>query len=118
MKRGGLSRFGMARMVASGAARGEGVTQGVGVVGPVGHQHVAAIDRAEHVLGATSVMGLAFGELEHDRQPAGVHHSVDFGRQPAARATHATGSRFFFWPLAACWCTRIEEELIIWISPS
>jgi hypothetical protein len=27
---------------------------------------------------------------------------VDLSRQPAARATHATGSRFFFWPLAAC----------------
>jgi hypothetical protein len=27
---------------------------------------------------------------------------VDLGRQPAARATHATGSRRFFWPLAAC----------------
>jgi hypothetical protein len=27
---------------------------------------------------------------------------VDFGCQPAARATHATGSRLFFLPLAAC----------------
>ena len=41
-------------------------------------------------------MGLAFGELEHDRQTAGIDQRVDFGRQPAARTTHATGSRLFF----------------------
>jgi len=34
-------------------------------------------------------MGLAFGDLEPDRQAAGIHQRVDFGRQPAARATHA-----------------------------
>ena len=40
-------------------------------------------------------MRLAFGDLEADRQTAGIHHRVDLGRQPAARATHATGSRLF-----------------------
>ena len=88
--------------VGSGAARGEALAQGIGIIGAVGQQNVAAAERAEHVLGAAPVMGLAFGELEQDRQAAGVDQGMDFGRQPAARATHATGSRRFFWPLAAC----------------
>ena len=88
--------------VGSGAALCEGLAQGIGVVGPVGHEHIAAADRAQHVLGAAAVMGLAFGELQQDRQAAGVDQGVDLGGQPAARTTHATGSRLFFWPLAAC----------------
>ena len=53
--------------VGSGTARGEGLTQSIGVIGTIGHKHVAAADRAEHVLGAAAVMGLAFGDLEQDR---------------------------------------------------
>ena len=55
----------------------------------------------QHVLGAASVVGLAFGELQHDRQAAAIDKGVDLRRQPAARATHATGSPPFF-PFAAC----------------
>ena len=51
---------------------------------------------------AAAVMGLALGQLERDRQAAGVDQGVDLGRQAAARATHATGSVVFFWALAAC----------------
>jgi hypothetical protein len=88
--------------VGPGATFGQTLTQGVGIISPVAQQHVAASDRAQHVFCAVPVMGLAFGELEQDRQAAGINERVDLGRQPAARATHATGSRRFFWPLAAC----------------
>ena len=104
--------------VGPGAACGEGLAQGVAVVGAVGQQDLAGAKRCEHVLGAAAVMGLAFGELRGDRQTVGVDQGMDLGGQAAARATHATGSVVFFWALAACWCTRIEEESIIWMSPS
>ena len=70
--------------------------QGVGVVGAIGQQNVATAEGAQHVVGAASVMGLALGDLQRDRQAAGVDQRVDFGGQPAARATHATGSRRLF----------------------
>jgi hypothetical protein len=41
-------------------------------------------------------MGLAFGDLQKNWQPTGIHHGMDFGGQPTARTTHATGSRRFF----------------------
>jgi hypothetical protein len=47
-------------------------------------------------------MGLAFGQLERDRQATGIDQRMDFGGQAAPRATHATGSIIFFWVLAAC----------------
>ena len=47
-----------------------------------------------------------------------IDDGMNLGRQAAARATHATGSAVFFWALAVCWCTRIDELPIIWISPA
>jgi len=88
--------------IGSCAARCKCLAQGIGVVGAVSQQNVASADGAEHVFGATSVMGLAFGEFEQDWQAAGVNERVNLGCQPATRATHATGSGFFFLPLAAC----------------
>jgi len=84
------------------SARRKVLAQGVGIVGAVGQEDVAAAKRAEHILCAASVMGLAFSEFQKDWQAAGIDEGVDFGGQPAARATHATGSRRFFLPLAAC----------------
>jgi hypothetical protein len=49
-----------------------------------------------------AVMRLALGQLQGDRQTFGVDEGVDLRRQPAARATHATGSIAFFWASAAC----------------
>jgi len=42
--------------------------QSVGIMGSIGEQDVAADDRAEHVAGASSVLGLTFVELgrKHD----------------------------------------------------
>jgi len=104
--------------VGAGTAHSEALAQGIGVVTAIAQEHIATAERAQHVVSTASVMGLAFGEFEKDRQATGIDEGVDFGRQPTARATHATGSRRFFWPLAACWCTRIEEESIIWMLPS
>jgi hypothetical protein len=43
---------------------------------------------------------LALGQLERDREAAGVDERVDFGRKPAAGTAHATASTTFFrrWP--------------------
>ena len=54
-------------------------------------------------------------ERAADREP---DQRVDLGGQAAARSTHATGPVVFFWALAACWCTRMLMEPIIWKSPS
>ena len=93
-------------------------SQRIAVIGAVAEQDVAALDRGQHVGGAAAVVGLALGELERDGQAVRVDQGVDLGGQPAPRATQATGSVVFFWALAPCWCARIEEESIIWMSPS
>jgi hypothetical protein len=64
--------------------------------------NVSTPDGADHIFRAAPIMGLAFRALKKDRQAAGIGERVDLGRQPAARATHATGWCFFFcrWPRA------------------
>jgi hypothetical protein len=69
---------------------------------PVGEQNLAGTKSIEHVLGAFAVLGLAFAELERNRQAFGVDERMDFGGQAATRATHATGSLIFFLVFAAC----------------
>ena len=83
------------------APRGNLDTQGIGVVGAVGEQDVTVSQGIEHVACAAPVMGLAGGQLESDRQSVGIDQRVDLGCKSAARATHATGS-VFFWALAPC----------------
>lgn len=78
-------------------------SQGVAVIGPVGEKDVSRFDRVQHVDGRTPVMSLAFGQLQADRAAFSIDEGMDLGGQAAARATHATGSLVFFWPLAACW---------------
>ena len=75
----------------------------IAVVGAVAEEDIAFAKTVEHVGGAAPVMRLAFGQLEPDRQAKRIDQGVDFGRQAAARATHATGSVIFFLALAACW---------------
>ena len=72
----------------------------------------------EHVVGRSPIMRLSFGQLEADGQAERIDQGMDFGGQAAARATHATGSAIFFWALAPCWRTRIDELSIIWMSPA
>ena len=98
-------------------SRGEVLAQVIGVVGAVCEQDLAFADAAQHVLSAAPIMRLALGQLDGDRQPIGVDESVDLGGQSAAGAAHAA-FRPPFLPLAACWWTRTDEELIICKSPS
>ncbi len=84
------------------AASVEALAQSVAIVGAVSQKNLPLDKGIEHVGGAASVMRLAFGQLQIDRQALGVDERMNFGRQTAARATHATGSVVFFWALAAC----------------
>lgn len=70
--------------------------QAVAIVGAVGEQDVARLDRLQHVGGRASIVSLALGQFEMDRSALGIDKRVDFGGQAAARATHATGSFGFF----------------------
>ncbi len=50
----------------------------------IGQQDGAIGQGFQYVLGAPSVMGLAFGELQHDRQARGIDKGVNFGCQATA----------------------------------
>jgi len=90
----------------------------VAVVTTIGQQHTLARQRAEHVFPAPAVVGLAFRQLDRDREAVAIDNRVDFGRKPTAGTSHATTAAAFFSPFAACWCTRTIELSIIWILPS
>ena len=92
----------MARMFPQAPPFNQPLAQGVGIISPVGQENRAGPYGIEHVLGAAPVMGLAFGELQENRQPHGIDERMDLGCQTTARATHATGSGLFFLPFAAC----------------
>ena len=73
------------------ATIGEVLTESVAIVTSVRQQSLAGTDALEHVGGASSVVGLAFAQFQPDRIAVGVDHRMDFGRQSAARAPHASG---------------------------
>lgn len=76
--------------------------QSVAVVAAISQQDALAGQRAEQVRGAPAVVRLSFGQLERNREAAGIDERMDFGRKPAAGTAHATASATFFSPLAAC----------------
>ena len=99
--------------IAPGALRSERFAQSVAVVAAICEEDLAFADPAQHVGGALAVMRLAFGQLQGDRQSIGVDERMDFRRQPAARAPHASACsdvpsgglrvvRAPFLPLAPC----------------
>ncbi len=55
------------------------------------------------------VGGLARGEREAARQAKAVDDDMDFGAQPASRASDGV-VRIPFFPPAACWWARTAEE--------
>lgn len=61
----------------------------VAVIGAVGKQDVPFAQAVEHIVGRASIMRLAFGQLDPDRQAERINECVDLGRQAAAQATHA-----------------------------
>ena len=72
------------------AARGQVGAQGVAVVRAVGEQDLAVAEAVQHVDGALSIMGLAFGQLQRNGQAVGVDERMNLGRQSASRAPHAS----------------------------
>ena len=72
---------------------------------------------ADQVGGAGDVAGLSRCQLELDRAPLRIDEGMDFGGEPAARATETTISTPLF-PVAPCWWTRTTEVSIIWTLPS
>ena len=76
--------------------------QGIAVVAAIGEQDRLRRQCAKHILAALSVVRLALGQLDADRQTVRVDERVDLGRKPAAGTSHATTMAAFFSPLAAC----------------
>lgn len=95
-ERGSPEALGHGWNVGESALVGNGGAQRVGVIGAVRQQDRAGSERVEHQMGAVSVIGLALAQDEADRQAIGIDHGMYLGRQPAARATPATGSVVFF----------------------
>ena len=88
--------------VGIGALIGDLCPQRITVVAAVCEQDVVGRKRAQHVLAALAVVGLALRQLERDREAVAVDDRVDLGRKPAAGTSHATAPAAFFSPLAAC----------------
>ena len=97
-----------------GADALEVVTQTVAVIGRIRQQCLSRPERAQHVIGGTTVMGLSGRQFQRDRQASGVGDGVDLRRQTTPRAPHAAGSKLsqiggfggLFAPLfafAPCW---------------
>ena len=76
--------------------------QHVAVVAAIGQQNTIGTEQPQHVLAGLSVVSLAFGQLEEDREAVRVDDCVDLGRKPAPGTSHATATTAFFSPLAAC----------------
>jgi hypothetical protein len=71
----------------------------------------------EQRVGDLPVLRLPCCQAEPDREPLRVDDDMDLGREPASGTTETMIWNSFF-PVAACWCARMEVLSIIWISPS
>ena len=71
----------------------------------------------ERAVGNLAVVCLSSGQAEPYRQSLRVDDDVDLGRKAASGATETMIWALLF-PVAACWCARMEVLSIIWISPS
>ncbi len=86
----------------------------VGIIGLVGEQDGARTEMVEQAICNLSVMRLASGQSEPDRESLCVDDDVDLGRKAAPAATETRIWTPLF-AVAACWCARIEVLSIIWI---
>ena len=93
------------------------VADAIGVISLVGKNDGARIEAIEQAESGGSVMGLPRCQAEPDREPLGVDNRVDLSRETASGATETMISIPLF-AVAACWCARMEELSIIWMSPS
>ncbi len=94
--------LGHGRDVGPGAFVGNGCPDGIRIVCAIRQHHGLGLQMFEQSMGIMAVIGLTFGQDQINRQAQRIYDGMDLGRQPAARAAHATGSGLFFLPLAAC----------------
>ena len=96
------------RNYGTGAARGQGGHERVGIVAAVGHleRRREAREQGQRLRG---VVALADGEAAAHRPAAGVGGHVHLARKPAAAAPEGLRSVFLRAPLA-CWCARTVVE--------
>ncbi len=72
------------------------VPERIGVVGAIGQEDIARPQAFQQTLGTASILRLAGRELERDGQAICSTTAWILVVRPAARATHATGSVFFW----------------------
>ena len=111
------SAIGFWRDVGCGTLAFDQGAEAIGIIGLVGDEDRAWTQAIEQRVCSGCVMGIACGEAEPDRQSFGIDKRMDFGCQPAPRATETMISTPLF-AVAACWCARTEVLSIIWMSPS
>ena len=99
----------LGRDVGARAMVGNELEDGAGVVAAVGDGVPGRLKAVKEGRHGSLVRGLARGEHEAARQAATVDDDVDFGAQPASRASDGVVRTPFF-PPAACWWARTTEE--------
>ncbi len=98
----------LGRDVGARAMVGNELEDGAGVAAAVSDGvpgRLKAVKQGQH---GSLVGGLARGEREAARQARAVDDDVDFGAQPASRASDGVVRTPFF-PPAACWWARTTE---------
>ena len=109
--------IGFGRDVGHRALRLDQIADAIGVISLVGENDGARIETIKQAERGGSVVGLAGGQAEPDREALGIDDGVDLGREAAAGATETMIQAPLF-AVAACWCARMEVLSIIWMSPS
>lgn len=102
----------LGRNVGRGALLLDQRAEAISVVSLVGQHDRAGAEMVEQLVSDLAVMRLASGQPKPDREALRVDDGVDFGREPAARATETVISTPLF-AVAACWWTRTEVLSII-----
>jgi len=93
-----------------GAARGEPIAQGFGVIGAVGEKPPGRARDRKKRAGADEIMGVAGRERERDGPSFVVRQGVDFSRPPAARGANGVIKSPPFAPAAErCALTCVES---------
>ena len=99
----------LGRDVGARAMVGNELEDGAGVIAAVGDGVPGRLKAVKEGRHGSLVGGLARGDHEAARQAKAVDDDVDFGAQPASRASDGV-IRTPFFPPAACWWARTTEE--------
>jgi hypothetical protein len=76
------------------------VPEPVGVIGLIGNKDRASLEVRQQRVGRHQIVDLTRSYQDLDRPPLAVDAGVNFGREPAATAAHATISTLFLTPEA------------------